>query len=239
MLTTSAHHFPTSTLGLPEAHPPELVELGDGDELDLRIALVAKRLAGTTTRMLAYNGSVPGPTLLVRQGSQLVVNVANDGDLETTVHWHGLRLDNRYDGTAATQRPLPVGGRFTFRLDFPDPGTYWNHPHIREDYAHDGRARGRDGHGEIQMGEAHGDHSGGHAHGHGADGIEWQDDMVGAQPPEHRDERALEDRRPRHRRRRARDRLAIRGRRPREDPSLRWCGQPHLGHIPSEGILST
>ena len=134
-MITSAQHFPTSTVGLPEAHPPEVVELGDGDELDLRIAPVAKRLAGATVRMLAYNGSVPGPTLLVREGSQVVVNVVNDGDLETTVHWHGLRLDNRYDGTAATQRPIPVGGRFTYRLDFPDPGTYWYHPHIREDYA--------------------------------------------------------------------------------------------------------
>jgi FtsP/CotA-like multicopper oxidase with cupredoxin domain len=50
------------------------------------------------------------------------------------VHWHGLRLDNRYDGTTATQRPIPVAGTFTYRLTFPDPGVYWYHPHIREDY---------------------------------------------------------------------------------------------------------
>jgi len=134
-MTTSAHPFPTGTAGLPEARPPEVVELGDGDDFDLRIGPVAKRLGHATVRLLAYNGSVPGPTLVVREGSQLLVNVVNDGDLETTVHWHGLRLDNRYDGTAATQRPLAVGGRFTYRLDFPDPGAYWYHPHIREDYA--------------------------------------------------------------------------------------------------------
>jgi FtsP/CotA-like multicopper oxidase with cupredoxin domain len=63
-----------------------------------------------------------------------LVNVVNDGDLEATVHWHGLRLENRYDGTLATQHPIPVGGRFTYRLRFPDPGVYWYHPHIREDY---------------------------------------------------------------------------------------------------------
>jgi FtsP/CotA-like multicopper oxidase with cupredoxin domain len=84
--------------------------------------------------MLAYNGSIPGPTLRVQQGSTLVVNVTNGGDLEATVHWHGLRLDNRYDGTMATQQPIPVGGTFTYRLTFPDPGVYWYHPHIREDY---------------------------------------------------------------------------------------------------------
>ena len=59
--------------------------------------------------MLAYNGSIPGPTLKVQQGSEVVVNVDNQGDLEATVHWHGLRLDNRYDGTHETQDPMPVG----------------------------------------------------------------------------------------------------------------------------------
>ena len=50
------------------------------------------------------------------------------------MHWHGLRLDNRYDGTHETQAPIPVGGTFTYRIEFPDPGVYWYHPHIREDY---------------------------------------------------------------------------------------------------------
>jgi FtsP/CotA-like multicopper oxidase with cupredoxin domain len=133
-MTTSSDYFPTDAAGLPRARPPELVELVDGDEFDLRIAPVAKQLGEATVRMLAYNGSVPGPTLRVRQGSELVVNAVNEGDLEATVHWHGLRLENRYDGTAETQAPMPVGGSFSYRLQFPDPGVYWYHPHIREDY---------------------------------------------------------------------------------------------------------
>jgi FtsP/CotA-like multicopper oxidase with cupredoxin domain len=84
--------------------------------------------------MLAYNGSVPGPTLRVREGSEVVVDVVNDGDLGTTVHWHGIRLDYRYDGTHETQAPIAVGGSFSYRVRFPDPGVYWYHPHIREDY---------------------------------------------------------------------------------------------------------
>ena len=84
--------------------------------------------------MLAYNGSIPGPTLRVPQGAEVVVHVLNDGDLETTVHWHGLRLDNAYDGTHEVQAPIPVGGSFTYRVRCPDPGVYWYHPHVREDY---------------------------------------------------------------------------------------------------------
>jgi FtsP/CotA-like multicopper oxidase with cupredoxin domain len=133
-MTSSSDLFPMETAGLPAARSPEWLELADGDALDLRIGPVAKRLGESTVRMLAYNGSVPGPVLHVQQGSTLVVNVLNEGDLEATVHWHGLRLDNRFDGTHETQTPIPIGGRFTYRIEFPDPGVYWYHPHIREDY---------------------------------------------------------------------------------------------------------
>jgi len=126
--------FPTDTAGLPHAVPTQVVELGDGDTFELRIAPVATRIGDDTVRMIAYNGSIPGPTLRVREGSSLVADVVNEGDLEATVHWHGLRLENRYDGTHETQAPIPVGGRFSYRISFPDPGVYWYHPHIREDY---------------------------------------------------------------------------------------------------------
>ncbi|TQN41959.1 heavy-metal-associated domain-containing protein [Blastococcus colisei] len=127
--------FPTDPTGLPEATPPAVVELPDGASLELRMAPVAKRLAGTTVRMLAYNGSVPGPTITVRQGGRLTVRATNDTDSDTTVHWHGLRLENKYDGVPHdTQQPIPPGASFTYRLDFRDPGVYWYHPHIREDY---------------------------------------------------------------------------------------------------------
>ncbi len=133
-MTISSDRYPTETAGLPAARPSERLELADGDVLDLRIGPVAKQLGDTTVRMLAYNGSVPGPLLRVHQHSTLVVNVLNEGDLEATVHWHGVRLDNRFDGTHETQAPIPIGGRFTYRIAFPDPGVYWYHPHIGEDY---------------------------------------------------------------------------------------------------------
>jgi FtsP/CotA-like multicopper oxidase with cupredoxin domain len=127
--------FPTDPTGLPEAGRPQLLELAHGDTLELRVGPVAKRLGDTTVRMLGYNGSLPGPTLKVRQGSEIIVHVVNEGDLDTTVHWHGLRLENRYDGVPhETQAPIPVGGEFTYRIQFPDAGLYWYHPHIREDY---------------------------------------------------------------------------------------------------------
>jgi FtsP/CotA-like multicopper oxidase with cupredoxin domain len=126
--------FPVETTDLELATDPETVEIAESGAFDLRIAPVKKQLGDATVRMLAYNGSVPGPTLKVAQGSEVSVRVENRGDLEATVHWHGLRLENRYDGTHETQRPMEVGESFEYRLQFPDEGLYWYHPHIRQDY---------------------------------------------------------------------------------------------------------
>jgi FtsP/CotA-like multicopper oxidase with cupredoxin domain len=112
----------------------ELVELADGDEFRLEIAPVKKQIGDATVQMLAYNGSVPGPTLKIPQGATVTVHVTNRGAIDTTVHWHGLRLENRYDGTHDTQAPIPVGETFAYQVQVPDPGAYWYHPHIREDY---------------------------------------------------------------------------------------------------------
>ena len=126
--------LPRETKGLPEARKTELVELRDGDEFSLEIVPVKKRIGDATVRMLSYNRSIPGPTLKVPQGSTVSVPVTNHGDLEATVHWHGLRLENRYDGTHETQAPIPIGETFTYQVHVPDPGAHWYHPHIREDY---------------------------------------------------------------------------------------------------------
>src|SRR6476620_2036643 len=94
--------FPTETAGLAEVSDPKVVRLADGDRYGLSIGPVRSNLgdeeSSADLRMLAYNGSIPGPTLRVPQGSTISVDVRNDGDVETTVHWHGLRLENRFDG---------------------------------------------------------------------------------------------------------------------------------------------
>ena len=127
--------FPTETAGLSEASTPSVVPLQDGERLNLRIGPVRKTIQGADVRMLAYNDSIPGPTLHVHQGSEVTVQVTNDGPIDTTVHWHGLRLENRFDGVPhETQEPIPVGGTFTYKIQFPDAGFYWYHPHVREDF---------------------------------------------------------------------------------------------------------
>jgi FtsP/CotA-like multicopper oxidase with cupredoxin domain len=113
-----------------------VIQVAPGGSFDLRVGRLDKRIGDAELPLLAYNGTIPGPTLRVKQGSQIRVDVVNDTDMETTVHWHGLRLANAYDGVPhETQTPIPPGGRYSHLLTFPDAGLYWYHPHIREDYA--------------------------------------------------------------------------------------------------------
>jgi FtsP/CotA-like multicopper oxidase with cupredoxin domain len=120
------------------ARPRELVRLADGDTLRLNAGIVERAFKGRTLRMFGFNGQYPGPLLVVPQRAEVVVELTNALDQSTTVHWHGVRLDNRSDGTPElTQQPVPPGGRFTYHVRFPDAGIYWYHPHVREDIQQD------------------------------------------------------------------------------------------------------
>src|SRR3989344_6106210 len=120
--------------GLAFARSSETVELQDGDTYDLTARYVKKTINGTTYRMLAYNGSIPGPLIKVVQGAEITINFTNGTDMSTLLHSHGVRMDNPFDGSQATQKEMKPGETFAYTLKFPDAGMYWYHPHVREDY---------------------------------------------------------------------------------------------------------
>jgi suppressor of ftsI len=118
----------------PSARPRELVRLRNGDTLRLEAGRVRRSLAGRSYTMFAFNGQQPGPLIEVTRGSEITVLLTNRLPDSTSVHWHGIRLDNPNDGVPGmTQPAVPPGGSFTYRLRFPDAGIYWYHPHVRED----------------------------------------------------------------------------------------------------------
>jgi FtsP/CotA-like multicopper oxidase with cupredoxin domain len=119
---------------LPLVRPSQIARLANGDTLHLAAGLVRRAFKGRDVTMYAFNGQHPGPLLIVPQHAEIVVELRNALDQPTTIHWHGVRLDNRFDGVPdLTQAPVPPGGRFTYRVRFPDAGIYWYHPHVRED----------------------------------------------------------------------------------------------------------
>lgn len=131
-----ANTFSTDINGLPEAKSSETVELKNGSSYDLTASIVKKRIGNSVVKMLAYNGMIPGPLIKVEQGAEIVLNFTNNTDVDTTIHSHGVRLDNKFDGVPdMTQQEVKPGESFIYKVKFPDEGMYWYHPHIREDYA--------------------------------------------------------------------------------------------------------
>jgi FtsP/CotA-like multicopper oxidase with cupredoxin domain len=82
------------------------------------------------TAVWAYDGSVPGPELRIRQGEPVRIVVSNKLGEDTSVHWHGIRLPNAMDGVPGlTQNPIRSGESFVYEFTPPDAGTFWYHPH--------------------------------------------------------------------------------------------------------------
>ena len=122
----------------PPVKAREVKTLRDGDTLSLTAGTVRRTLAGRSFTMFGFNGQQPGPLLIVPRAATVTVHFKNELPLPSTIHWHGLRLDNANDGVPGlTQEQVPPGGSFTYTLRFPDAGIYWYHPHVREDLQQD------------------------------------------------------------------------------------------------------
>ncbi len=133
-----APFLPETEREVPAAVPSRVVRLRDGQTLDLMAGPVRREIGGREFLMYGFNGQYPGPLIHVDQNSTIFVNFENHTDWPTAIHWHGLRLDNRYDGVPhLTQDPVLPGGRFEYRLFFRDAGLYWYHPHHREEVTQD------------------------------------------------------------------------------------------------------
>lgn len=88
-------------------------------------------IPGTTTPAWTFNGEFPGPTIRLRQNQPARILVRNELPEPTTIHWHGIRLNNAADGVPGlTQEPIPPGGTFIYEFTCPDAGTFWYHPHF-------------------------------------------------------------------------------------------------------------
>ncbi len=119
---------------LPTTSPSAIVRLRTGDTLDLTASLLRRTIRGRSFVMYGFNGQGPGPLIRVAENATITVRFHNRIDLPSSVHWHGVRLDNRFDGVpGVTQPPVPPGGSYTYTVHFPDAGVYWYHPHVRED----------------------------------------------------------------------------------------------------------
>ena len=91
-------------------------------EVDLGNGLIAKAQT--------FNGTVPGPEFKLKLGDRVIVHFTNLLPEPSSIHWHGIELDNESDGTGITQNPVLTGETFTYQFIVPRPGIFFYHSHI-------------------------------------------------------------------------------------------------------------
>lgn len=83
-------------------------------------------------KVIGINGAWPLPTIEVDKGDQLVVNVVNNLDRDSSIHFHGMFQNgtNYMDGPSmVTQCPIPPGSSYVYNFTINQNGTYWYHCH--------------------------------------------------------------------------------------------------------------
>jgi len=101
-----------------------------GNEITLRIARQAMVIDGRRSDAIGVNGTVPAPLLRLREGQTVRLNVVNELDEDSSIHWHGVLVPTEFDGVPGVSFP-GIRPRSTFTYEFPvrQSGTYWYHSH--------------------------------------------------------------------------------------------------------------
>lgn len=83
------------------------------------------------TAVWSYNDQIPGPLIRAKVGTTMVIDFANRLKEPSSIHWHGLRIENAMDGVpGVTQDPVGPAENFIYRLKLDETGTFWYHPHF-------------------------------------------------------------------------------------------------------------
>ncbi|MFJ6376006.1 multicopper oxidase family protein [Pseudarthrobacter oxydans] len=127
--TATSRFSPEAGGGLTE---PEQLRSTEGQlKVRLEASPVSVPLGGLRASVLGYNGSVPGPTLRVRGGDTLQIELVNNLGVPTNLHVHGLHVSPQGNGDNVFVM-VPPGQSFSYEHRLPadhPPGTYWYHPH--------------------------------------------------------------------------------------------------------------
>jgi len=100
---------------------------------NLDIAYKSVNITGNFVKKIAINGTIPGPILRFVEGEEVEINVINNLDEDTSIHWHGILLPGEMDGVPGLNGfpGIKPGETFTYRFKIRQTGTYWYHSHSK------------------------------------------------------------------------------------------------------------
>ncbi len=116
--------------GFPE--PPARYSRDGKLDIGLTASLGKVTIGGKRVTALNYDGSFPGPTLVICAGDHLTVHFKNDLTEPTNLHTHGFHVSPEANHDNVFVRIDPHKS-FTYEYDIPQDmpaGAYWYHPHL-------------------------------------------------------------------------------------------------------------
>ena len=127
-----AKAFPAKTMGEKGGQHFEPVVEADGTKVfNITVKEVDWEVEpGKIVKAKTYNGTVPGPEIHVNVGDKVRIVVTNELSESTSVHFHGIRVPNKYDGVDPyTQKPIMPGETFTYEWTTVEPAVGIYHSH--------------------------------------------------------------------------------------------------------------
>ncbi|AFU97791.1 copper resistance system multicopper oxidase [Simiduia agarivorans] len=101
-----------------------------GKVIDLVVAESPVNFTGAQRMATTINGSIPAPTLRLREGDEVTIRVSNRLSVPTSIHWHGILLPYQMDGVPGISfKGIAPGETFVYRFKLRQSGTYWYHSH--------------------------------------------------------------------------------------------------------------
>ena len=112
-----------------------------GEDITLTIARQSMSIDGRQFRAIGLNGTVPAPLIRLREGQRVRLNVVNQLEEDSSIHWHGLILPANMDGVPGVSFPgIKPGSNYLYQFPVVQSGTYWYHSHsgLQEQEGHYG-----------------------------------------------------------------------------------------------------
>ena len=101
-----------------------------GNTFNLSIEKIAVNVTGNPSIAKTVNGMLSGPTLRWKEGDTVTINVTNNLNEDTSIHWHGIILPASMDGVPGISFDgIKPGETFTYTFPIVQSGTYWYHSH--------------------------------------------------------------------------------------------------------------
>lgn len=105
---------------------PEL----SGKVIDLVIDESPVNFTGVVRMATTINGSIPAPTLRLKEGDDVTIRVTNNLAVPSSIHWHGIILPYQMDGVPGISfKGIMPGETFVYKFKLQQSGTYWYHSH--------------------------------------------------------------------------------------------------------------